>query len=284
MEIISRVAVYPLEARKPEEKRICRKLIEKFAGYIEEESKSCVLLYISNEFPEARELIHMVRTIRESYEDSENWVNEWEPLRKYVSKDYKEAVAYQIIWGNFVQGYGDYDLEGNYWTSCCGNDQWYDGGSCGIQIGNYRMPKGHMRNKKCAITYMYDYVVNEEIKYLMKAQGALEEDFFPVLTKNDETVCWQLRPKNILNGLGQENNWTKMNGCLNCGKPTYIVDEYRKFCMADDTYKQMRAVNRTEEEFGRMFQPKIIINRDVYRTLKKACARLCFEPIFLNRN
>lgn len=281
MEIIAVIFMDFDVKRTLAERNYCKSVLKKFAEYVVEKDKYGIEFNIPLSVDGCRELINEIHVLQEKCGEEDCFIYDLIPRKQYTKKDYEQAVAYNITWGNFVYGYDGYDTEGIYWSPCCEHDAWYDGGRCGIQIGSYRMPFSHFKNKKCAITGMYDYVVNEDIKNLMKNSGALEDDFFPVMTKESEVVCWQLRPQNILYGLGETNGWKKIRGCLNCGKETYIRDRYDFYWMGPETAEQLKALNISREEFGRFFQPHIIINKEIYSMLKKVCPRLFYEPIFL---
>lgn len=285
MEIIVRVCIFWEYVKTFKARQYCKKIITQYESFIKEKDKYIVEFNIPISTTGCRELIEEIQQIENRYEevgDMENcYIGLLLPLKKYTKKDLSKAVAFQILWGSFVSGYESLNTQGVFWDYCCDDSRWYDGGQCGVQIGNYRMSHNQLKNKKYAITDVYDYVVSHDIKQLLLEIGAVEKDFRPVLSKDDEVVCWQITPQNVVHGMAKDNGWNQIEGCLNCKKKTYRTNKYDYLWMSEEVYNQIGPLNKTEETFGRRFQPDIIVNKEVFEALKKECPRMTFEPIFL---
>ena len=194
MEIIARIVVYKNDARNLKERKFCRGIIKQYKDYIVEKDRCRIEFHIPTTVEGCMELVAAVTELEDAYdedvndEDEDCCVTTLLPLKKYAAEDYQKAVAFNVLWGDMVFGYETKNKKGVFWKPCCENARWYDGGSCGVQIGNYRMSKSKMKNKKCAITGNYDYVVNDTVKNIMMQHGAEVKDFYPVLTDKDELV------------------------------------------------------------------------------------------------
>ena len=285
MEVIARVTILKKEIKNRKEEKLCRKVVEMYKLYIVDEDEYSIRLHIPKTLEGCMKLVDVANEICAMTDKLDPYatpcMHALPPNINYTKKDYRDAPAYLVRFGGFVYGYDEEEWIEKYYTPCCEVSHWYDGGGCGIQTGNYYVPKSQFRNKKYVITDMYDYAVNDDVKQLMLEHGAQEEDFLPILTKAEEIVFWQLTPKHTIYGMGETNGWKKIKGCRGCGKETYLSNDYDCTRITPEIVGQLKAINRTSETFGRSFQPEIIINKELYTALKKEYPRMHFEPILL---
>lgn len=214
----------------------------------------------------------------------------------YTRKDYEQAVAYLVNFWYISYTY-EYISDSDYEGPCCEKPKWkYQNGL--IQNKLYRIPASEFKNKKYA-KIMFGYIVHEEVKQLLIDNHlASEQDFQKVITKKGETVCYQLKPENVITGFAQDNHMDVFDYCRNCGLIQVHFGE-EPYYMSKDTLKQLKGLNRTKETEGPIFidksmtrtepfnseffsslDPLYIVNKDTYNLLHANYPRMQFIPIF----
>ena len=206
----------------------------------------------------------------------------------YVKKDYQQAVAYLVNFWYIAYPYetvSDSDYEG----PCCEKPEWKRQEGL-IQDKLYKIPKSEFKNKKYA-KLMFGYAVHEEVKQLLIENDlASQRDFQKVITNKNETVCYQLKPENVITGFSEDNGMRVFDYCRNCGL-THVDFGEEPYYMGEATQKQLKGLNQTREMNGPIFreqkplfagtlEPWYIVNKEVYNLLHAHYPRMQFIPIF----
>nr|WP_297934535.1 hypothetical protein [uncultured Lachnoclostridium sp.] len=209
----------------------------------------------------------------------------------YTKKDYEQAVAYLVDFGYFAYPYetiSDSDYEG----PCCEKPDWYHQIGL-IQNKIYKIPASEFKKRKYA-QLMIGYAFHEEVKKLLiENHLASENDFQKVITKRNETVCYQIKPENVIHGFAEDNKMELFDFCRNCGLPHYHYKS-EPYCISGATLEQLKGLNQTRETSGTIFkeqngaempaslvEPWYILSKEAYTLLHKHYPRMQFIPIFL---
>jgi len=214
-----------------------------------------------------------------SYDLPEFSISESEMLETdYSKKDFDIAAAYLVNFWYFAYTYGDRCTD-DYIGNCCENPQWEENEPCMIQNKIYQIPSSEFSKKKYA-QLMLGYAVGKEVRELLiENQLAVEEDFEVVTNKKGSTVCYQLKPKNIVTGFAKDNQMKLLDYCKNCGKECY-ESKGEPYFISQNTLQQLKGLNQTKEMTGGVLEPWYIVNKEVYTLLHKHYPRMQFIPIF----
>ena len=280
-------------SKKKADKQVYKEFKERMKKYlIDEDMGLYEVPILSEDYQYAHELTKIYvedKTIEDIEECPGLYITEDSWLETdYTKKDYEQAVAYLVNFWYIAYPYetvSDSDYEG----PCCDNPSWKRQEGL-IQDKLYRIPKSEFKNKKYA-QLMFGYAVHEKVKQLLiENHLAIEHDFQLVITKKDETVCYQLKPENVITGFAEDNGMKVFDYCRNCGLPhVHFGDE--PHYMSEATQKQLKGLNQTRETHGPIFQeekplfaalvePWYIVNKEVYNLLHTHYPRMQFIPIF----
>lgn len=280
-------------SRKKVDKQIYKEFKERMKKYVlDEEMQLYKIPVLSEDYQYAHQLAQTYGR-DEAIEDIEEYpglyiMERGEFETEYNKKDYEQAVAYLVSFCYLAYPYetvSDSDYEG----PCCEKPEWKRQEGL-IQDKLYKIPKSEFKNRKYA-QLMFGFAVHEEVKHLLiENQLASEHDFQKVITKRNETVCYQLKPENVITGFAKDNDMEVFDYCRNCGLPhVYFGDE--PHYMSETTQKQLKGLNQTRETHGPIFrdekplfaalvEPWYIVNKDVYNLLHAHYPRMQFIPIF----
>lgn len=280
-------------SRKKADRQICKEFKERMKKYLVNEDMGLYEVPIlSNDYSYAHELTKIYvedDTIEDIEECPGLYITEGSWLETYYTKkDYEQAVAYLVNFWYIAYPYetiDDSDFEG----PCCEKPEWKRQEGF-IQDKLYKIPASEFKNRKYA-QLMFGYAVHEEVKQLLiENQLASEHDFQKVITKKNETVCYQLKPENVITGFAEDNGLSVFDYCRNCGL-THVNFGEEPYYMSEATQKQLKGLNQTRETKGPIFgekkplfaakvEPWYIVNKDVYNLLHAHYPRMQFIPIF----
>ena len=215
----------------------------------------------------------------------------------YTKKDYEQAVSFVVNFWYIVYPYENNWVR-DFEETCCDKPSWkYK--TAMIQKKNSILPSSKFKKKKYA-QLISGYVIAEEVRNLLLEHGlATKEDFWDVINRKGEIVCYQMMPKNVVHGFAQDNNMKLVDKCEHCGMERYWY--YKEpFYMSQRTLDQLVGLNQTIERCGGYFdeeelkrdlqngedmrstmEPWYIVNKEVYTLLHKHYPRMQFIPIFL---
>ena len=280
-------------SRKKADKQIYKEFKERMKKYLLHEGMGLYEIPIlSDDYQYAHELTQIYKkddTIEDIEECPGLYIRENRRLETYYTKkDYEQAVAYLVSFCYLAYPYetvSDSDYEG----PCCEKPEWKRQEGL-IQDKLYKIPKSEFKNRKYA-QLMFGFAVHEEVKQLLiENQLASEYDFQQVITKRNETVCYQLKPENVIAGFAEDNDMSVFDYCRNCGL-THVNFGEEPYYMSEATQKQLKGLNQTKEVNGPIFQeekplfaalvePWYIVNKEVYNLLHTHYPRMQFIPIF----
>lgn len=207
-------------------------------------------------------------------------------MKTYAEKiwgDCGKAVAYQL---NFVTMCM---INGDYWTDSFASSTWHKA-HFDKQIKPYKYPKGAIpKNRDYFRMIGYHCAVSEKLKMDMVEFGASNNDFLPILNKNDNTeiIGFSLLPKNTLPPIANLNKMKKRILCKECGLISYEHSdnlfslEVYNGCgypvyIDENILSKIQPINRLYES-----ETDIIISLDLYNKLIKKYPRFECRPVFL---
>ena len=280
-------------SRKKADKQIYKEFKERMKKYLLDEDMELYRIPIlSKDYQYAHELTQIYK-VDDTIEDTEDcpglYITE-SSIKEidYSKKDYEQAVAYLVAFCYLAYPYetiSDSDYEG----PCCDKPQWKHQIGL-IQDKLYKIPAAEFKNRKYA-SLMLGVAVHEEVKQLLIDNHlAVEQDFQKVITKRNETVCYQLKPENVITGFAQDNHMDVFDYCRNCGL-THVYFGEEPYYMSKNTHSQLKGLNQTKDAYGPIFQeekplatalvqPWYIVNKDTYNLLHANYPRMQFIPIF----
>ena len=284
-------------SKNKEDKQIYKEFKKKMKKYLMDEDMELYRIPIlSEDYPYAHELAQKYPSDR--VDDIDEcpglYVREHRMIETdYTKKDYEQAVAYLVDFGYFAYPYetiSDSDYEG----PCCEKPDWYHQIGL-IQNKIYKIPASEFKKRKYA-QLMIGYAFHEDVKKLLiENHLASENDFQKVITKRNETVCYQIKPENVIHGFAEDNNMELFDFCRNCGLPHYHYKS-EPYCISGATLEQLKGLNQTRETSGAIFkeqngsempaslvEPWYILSKEAYTLLHKHYPRMQFIPIFLKK-
>lgn len=288
-------------SRKKADKQVYKEFKERMKKYlIDEDMELYRVPILSEDYQYAHELTKIYKeddTIEDIEECPGLYITENSWLETdYTKKDYEQAVAYMVNFWYLVYPYeNDYDKK--IFGTCCDNPNWnYKTGF--IQNAIDKLPATEFKKKQYAQLFN-GYALGKEPRDLLLEHGlATEEDFWDVVDRRGNVVCYQIMPKNVIHGFGHDNNMQLVDKCEHCGMERYW--NYKEpYYMSENTCKQLVGMNRTSEMSGDYFdeealkrakkngismevtlEPWYIVNKDVYNLLHAHYPRMQFIPIF----
>lgn len=288
---------------KKEEKKIYLEFKKRMKKYLLDEDMELYRIPIlAKDYPYAHELSQKYEWDWSRNEEDEDfptmYITENEDIETdYTKKDYEQAVAFVVNFWYVVYPYENNWVR-DFEETCCDKPSWkYK--TAMIQKKNSILPSSKFKKKKYA-QLISGYVIAEEVRDLLLEYGlAKKEDFWDVINRKGEIVCYQMMPKNVVHGFAQDNNMKLVDKCEHCGMERYWY--YKEpFYMSQRTLDQLVGLNQTIERCGGYFdeeelkrdlqngedmrstmEPWYIVNKEVYNLLHKHYPRMQFIPIFL---
>ena len=288
---------------KKEEKKIYLEFKKRMKKYLLDEDMELYRIPIlAKDYPYAHELSQKYEWDWSRNEEDEDfptmYITENEDIETdYTKKDYEQAVAFVVNFWYVVYPYENNWVR-DFEETCCDKPSWkYK--TAMIQKKNSILPSSKFKKKKYA-QLISGYVIAEEVRNLLLEHGlATKEDFWDVINRKGEIVCYQMMPKNVVHGFAQDNNMKLVDKCEHCGMERYWY--YKEpFYMSQSTLDQLVGLNQTIERCGGYFdeeelkrdlqngedmrstmEPWYIVNKEVYNLLHKHYPRMQFIPIFL---
>lgn len=290
-------------SNKKEEKKIYLEFKKRMKKYLLDEDMELYRIPIlAKDYPYAHELSQKYEWDWSRNEEDEDfptmYITENEDIETdYTKKDYEQAVAFVVNFWYVVYPYENNWVR-DFEETCCDKPSWkYK--TAMIQKKNSILPSSKFKKKKYA-QLISGYVIAEEVRNLLLEHGlATKEDFWDVINRKGEIVCYQMMPKNVVHGFAQDNNMKLVDKCEHCGMERYWY--YKEpFYMSQRTLDQLVGLNQTIERCGGYFdeeelkrdlqngedmrstmEPWYIVNKEVYTLLHKHYPRMQFIPIFL---
>ena len=271
MKVYVRIGIF-LEKKTAEGRKIYNEFRKRMEKYSFDGMPSYRVELNSEDYTYAQDVMEYCKIHDVGIDMSDEGPNE----RVYTKKDYQDAVAYRV-W--FLQNsYNEYEDVEDEEENCCEENKKH-GMHNMVQVRPQYLQKKEFGKKNCTQLMNCGYAVSEAVKNDLLQLGAIEEDFWPVYTKQKEIVCYQLMPTHKVS-LGEINGWKKEIVCPYCGYADYEEDDRYPIYIDKKTLEQLKPLNATEETLGGA-PMYLIVTKEVYEFLTSKYKRMNIEPIFL---